>query len=323
MPEGPEIRREADAIAAAIVGREIESLSFGLPRLKPLGKRLRGARIESVFPHGKALLIRFDNGLTLYTHNQLFGRWYVVGAGERPKTKRTLRIAIETDAHAALLYSASQIALLDDGEIARHPYLSKLGPDLLDPALKDRVLARRLTDPRYATKRIGALLLDQSFLAGSGNYLRSEILFDARLHPMRRADSLDAKERLAFARSSLRIGMRAYTQEGATNDPRVIARLQKASKKRRSLRYAVYTRAGQACYRCGAEIVREVVTGRRFFRCPVCQPADSVGAMPAGPRKTAGRVAPLPLSAVRKRPRRDGTGTARGAPPAHRRKSSS
>jgi len=323
MPEGPEIRREADAIAAAIVGREIESLTFGLPRLKPLGKRLRGARIESVFPHGKALLLRFDNGLTLYTHNQLFGRWYVVGSGERPRTNRTLRVAIETDAHAALLYSASQIALLDDGEIARHPYLSKLGPDLLDPALKDRVLARRLTDPRYRTKRLGAPLLDQSFVAGSGNYLRSEILFEVKLHPMRRADSLDARERLAFARAALRIGQRAYTQEGATNDPRVIARLQKLAKKRRSLRYAVYTREGQPCHRCGAEIVREVVTGRRFFRCPVCQPADRVGQTPARLRDDARRVAPGPISAARTRPRLGGTESARGAPRAHRRKASS
>ena len=313
MPEGPEIRQEADAIEAAVARRPLTRLELLLPRLKPDERRLRGARITRVEPHGKALLIRFDNGLTLYTHNLLYGRWYVVPVGELPRTSRTLRVAIETKTHAALLYSASQIAVLDDAAIARHPYLSRLGPDLLDPKLTPAALAKRLLEPRFRTKNLAALLLDQAFLAGSGNYLRSEILWDAKLDPLRRADSLDAKERGRFARSTLAIGQRAYRNDGITNDPRRVARLRKGNP-RRSFRYAVYTRDGEPCYVCGMAIVREIATSRRIYRCPGCQPAT----VPRPVKKSL-----RPLTTAKKNPRRRGTGIARGARAAPRRKASS
>ena len=284
MPEGPEIRREADEIGAALAGRELERLQFALPRLKPLERRLKGAMVRSVDPHGKALLIRFDNGLTLYTHNQLYGRWYVVPAGELPRTKRSLRVALETSTQAALLYSASQIALLDEAELSTHPYLAKLGPDLLDPTLKLATLAKRLLDPRFRTKRIAALLLDQAFLAGSGNYLRSEILFEAKLHPLRRADSLTPLERRRFARAAIRIGVRAYRLKGVTNEPRRVARLRKLGKTRRAYRFAVFNRQSQPCYVCATPIVRELISGRRLYRCPTCQPLPPHAAPKVSPR---------------------------------------
>jgi endonuclease VIII len=313
MPEGPEIRQEADAIEAAVAKRPLKRLELLLPRLAADQRRLRGATITRVESHGKALLIRFDNGLTLYTHNLLYGRWYVVPVDRRPKTSRTLRVAIETATHAALLYSASQIAVLDDAAIARHPYLSRLGPDLLDESLKPAALAKRLLEPRFRTKNLAALLLDQAFLAGSGNYLRSEILWDAKLDPLRRADSLDAAERGRFARSAIRIGARAYRLDGTTNDPRRVARLKKA-KPGRSYRYAIYTRDGKPCYACGTEIVRETATSRRIYRCPTCQPAS----VPRKPAPSRGR-----LTTTRTNPRRRGTGSARGAPAAPRRTASS
>ena len=34
MPEGPEVRREADRIAGALVGKPIEQIEFGIPRLQ-------------------------------------------------------------------------------------------------------------------------------------------------------------------------------------------------------------------------------------------------------------------------------------------------
>src|SRR3546814_3441858 len=49
-------------------------------------------------------------------------------------------------------------------------------------------------------RSLGGLLLDQGFLAGMGNYLRSEVLFAANLLPQRRPRDLDAGERAALAR---------------------------------------------------------------------------------------------------------------------------
>ena len=70
MPEGPEIRRAADRIAAVLEGETAERVRFGLPQLKRHEKRLTGRIVKSVTTRGKAILTRFDNDLTIYSHNQ-------------------------------------------------------------------------------------------------------------------------------------------------------------------------------------------------------------------------------------------------------------
>ena len=50
-----------------------------------------------------------NNGLTLYTHNPLYGRWLITADDEYPVSSHQLRLAIHTGDHAALLYGASDI----------------------------------------------------------------------------------------------------------------------------------------------------------------------------------------------------------------------
>ena len=117
LPEGPEIRRAADALAAAITGQQVTKLAFAFDHLKPYAKRLQGETICEVTARGKAILTRFSNRLTLYTHNQLYGRWLIIADGEYPDSSRQLRLAIHADERAALLYSASDISILSDTEV--------------------------------------------------------------------------------------------------------------------------------------------------------------------------------------------------------------
>ena len=106
MPEGPEIRRAADELAAAIAGQRATKVFFALDHLKPYASHLQGETVCQVTARGKAILVRFSNGLTLYTDSQLYGRWLITD-GEYPDSSRQLWLAIHTDDHAALLYSAS------------------------------------------------------------------------------------------------------------------------------------------------------------------------------------------------------------------------
>ena len=97
MPEGPEIRLAADRIAKVLVNREIRKAQLTLPSLLPFRRRLIGASVTAVDTRGKSMLTRFDNGLTLYSHNQLYGRWYVTRRDRTPRTRRSLRVALHTD----------------------------------------------------------------------------------------------------------------------------------------------------------------------------------------------------------------------------------
>lgn len=90
MPEGPEIRRAADKLAKVIEGKTIESIEVGLPHLVKPAEKLTGKKVEQVETRGKAMLIHFDNQLTVYSHNQLYGVWKTSKRGVLPKTKRTI-----------------------------------------------------------------------------------------------------------------------------------------------------------------------------------------------------------------------------------------
>jgi endonuclease VIII len=269
MPEGPEIRRAADRLAAAIVGMPLRRAWFAFPALKSHEASLVGHRIEAITPHGKALLTRFDNGWTLYSHNQLYGVWKIAAAGERPETTRSLRVALDTGHSAILLYSASDIEMWRSDEVHRHPFLMKLGPDVLDPMLKAATVAKRLLSSAFRNRALGALLLDQTFLAGMGNYLRSEVLFAAGLLPERKPADLPPDQIRSLARELLAIPRRSYATRGI--EPTKGMREDYLTDTPEGFRFLVFDREGQPCPQCGTRIVRQETGSRRLYLCRRCQ----------------------------------------------------
>ena len=89
MPEGPEIRCAADELAAVLAGKRVTKVFFAFDHLKPYANRLQGKTVCQVTARGKAILTRFSNGLTLYTHNQLYGRWLITTDDKYPDTVPT------------------------------------------------------------------------------------------------------------------------------------------------------------------------------------------------------------------------------------------
>ncbi len=131
MPEGPEIRRAADALSEVLEGRTADTVRFGIPRLQRYGKLLRGHRVDRVETRGKALLTHFDHGYSIYSHNQLYGVWRVFNGHRLPKSSRSLRLLIQTERHSAVLYSASDISVWPTEELPQHPFLAPLSLSLL------------------------------------------------------------------------------------------------------------------------------------------------------------------------------------------------
>ncbi len=274
MPEGPEIRRAADRVANAIEGRIADHVFFAFEELKPFERVLTGRRIYEVTTRGKGMLTRFDGGLSVYTHNQLYGRWYVMRNGHLPQTGRQLRFAIEAGERQALLYSASEIEVLDARGERDHPFLSRLGPDVLSQAPTVDALVARLRESRFRGRQLGALLLDQGFVAGLGNYLRAEILFEARIHPRRRAQDASDQELKRLAQKILALTRRTYRTRGITLPPSQVAELKAAGARRSAYRFWVYGREGEACRICGQTVIAEPIGGRKCFWCSTCQPRE-------------------------------------------------
>lgn len=270
MPEGPEIRRAADRIGAVLEGETAHAVVFGLEHLRGWDAALTGDTITAVRSRAKAMLIDFAGGWTVYSHNQLYGKWMVRKTAAEPKTNRSLRLAIHTDRGVARLYSASDIEVWSTERLDEQPYLRKLGPDALEASTKVPGLTARVRSQAFSRRRLAGLLLDQGFVAGLGNYLRSEILFEAGLAPTRTPGSLDDDESLRLARALKQVTVRAYEQAGVTLT-QVAADDHGLDLTRRGRRHFVFAQAGRPCLRCGASIERHEFAGRRLYLCPDCQ----------------------------------------------------
>ena len=274
MPEGPEIYRVARQVAQRVARKPLTELWFGLPGPAQSARALAGQQIDAVETRGKALLLKFESGHVVYTHNQLYGRWLFSSPDRRPDTRRQLRLAISTTTDSALLYSASDIAVLAPDAVDSHPFLARVGLDVLSTGADPAAIQDWMNQPRFAGRQLGHLLLDQSFLAGVGNYLRSEILFVAGLPSGRRLRELDAEASSRLAESVHTLMWRSVKTAGVTNHPDRVRELKKAGWRRRDYRHYVFGREGQACLQCGGPILRTEIATRRLYHCPHCQPAD-------------------------------------------------
>jgi endonuclease-8 len=113
--------------------------------------------------------------------------------------------------------------------------------------------------------------LDQAFLAGLGNYLRSEILFLAGIDPARKARDLSNGQVGKLARTTLSISQRSYALAGVTLPERQYKALKKQGATYGRARFFVFGRASQPCRKCRTKIQRSTANSRRIYTCATCQ----------------------------------------------------
>jgi formamidopyrimidine-DNA glycosylase len=259
MPELPDVEGFRRVLAGHAVGRRIERVDVhdagvlhGVTAAQ-LDASLRGRQFAEPGRHGKWLIARIG-GPTVLMHFGMTGdlRWtdrdapderfdrvsFVTGTGElRYRDMRKLQ----------------GITLArDNSDVNR--LLGRLGPDAL--GVKPGEFARLLRDRRAAIK---SALIDQQVIAGLGNILADEILWRARIHPRRVAQSLTAQE-LRTLHTQMRRVLRASVSAG-----RVPAT--------RSWLTGVREQQAPHCPRCGTALLRTRIGGRTTIWCPRCQPA--------------------------------------------------
>tara|TARA_Y100001968_G_scaffold304033_1_gene318688 strand:- start:24 stop:851 length:828 start_codon:yes stop_codon:yes gene_type:complete len=271
MPEGPEIRRSVDRIRKILVGREIIESFFYYDRLQEKEEIVKNKNIKDIISKGKAMLIRFNNGWTMYSHNQLYGRWTVNLNATKIESKRALRVVFKTKTHTVRLWSATEIDLLPTSEEDEHPFLKKIGPDVLDETCNVELIEARLSSKNFHKKKASTLMLDQTLFSGLGNYLRSEILFDAKIHPDDKPFDLDKACISRWAKSIKSISYLAYKTGGFTVSKSIANSSKANGEPRRSYRHAVFMRHNYECLNCSNLIERKWYGKRKLDYCPNCQ----------------------------------------------------
>lgn len=271
MPEGPEIWRTADSLTNALKDRPIENLYFAFDELKDYEAKLKGQSVTNVEARGKALLTFFDTGKVMYSHNQLYGKWIIGNSGNVPDTNRSLRVAIHNGEKSAYLFSASEIEIMDREEVSGHSYIKKLGPDVLHPDTTFEDVLEQFQSDEFKNRKLTTLLLDQGFVSGIGNYLRSEIMFYAKVDPRKKLREYSDEQKEALADATYKLTTRSYETGGITNDQKIVEALKRENAPRTDYRFFVYKRTDDRCHKCGSIIEEEKTGGRKIYYCSNCQ----------------------------------------------------
>lgn len=189
-----------------------------------------------------------------------------VGSDVPPAPRGAVRLRLIGQGDYMDLRGPTACEILDRGE--RRALLDRLGPD---PLRRDGAGAEFVRRVRHRRVDIGALLMDQSVVAGIGNVYRAELLFRHGVSPFRPGRDTD-EATLTAMWDDLRVLMRAGVRTGriVTTWPGDRDRPARRPVPREDAHY-VYRRAGLPCRRCGTEVLTRVVVGRNLFWCPYCQ----------------------------------------------------
>jgi formamidopyrimidine-DNA glycosylase len=297
MPELPEVETLVRRLRGPLIGRTIEEVTIywkrtvARPAPKEFARLLRSYTIQAIDRRAKYLVLTLVGAglpVSRAMHGRAAGRAPAQGnrlaQGDREGAplhfllihlKMSGKLSVVDD-NAPVEKHDRVVFHLDNGQQLRFNDVRKFGKMwvVIDPAevtgsIGPEPLATAFNLPKFRAlvqSRSGVikpLLLNQTFLAGVGNIYADEALWLAKIHPLRKADSLSEAEIAALYRSIRKVLWQAIEDEGTDAGDDVIEG-----------DYAprVYGREGKPCYRCHQPLHKIVIGQRGTHFCPQCQP---------------------------------------------------
>jgi formamidopyrimidine-DNA glycosylase len=253
-------------VSSLITGVEVlDPALVEQPSPEEFVRLLERASITGARRRAKHLTLELDNGTNLIFQLKIGGQLLLVPPVEEPRTALMLVLHLDGERRLFLRDSTgfSRARLLSGEELEER--LSSLGPEPLEDGFDTEYLRQKLGSRRAQIK---SLLLDQKMVAGLGNIYVDEILYDARIHPRRKADTLSAEEWEALY-EAIRANLMAGVEHRGTTVRLYRDVLGRPGEHQNYLR--VFEKHGKPCPRCGGMVMREKVAGRPTHFCPMCQ----------------------------------------------------
>lgn len=305
MPELPEVQTIVDDLNRKVAGRTITGVWFNWPKMlkdpldqrrdrishshvKVFSKIIINKKILKVRRRAKNILVYLNGDLLMLIHlkmtgHLLVGKWKIKGkAGKEtavpiePKEvvedpyNQYVHVIFYLDDKKMLGFSDvrkfGKIVLGTTAQIENLPELTNLGPEPLDKSFTVKKMTEALRHGRG--KKIKQVLTDPNVIAGIGNIYSDDILWQAKIHPLRKADSLSEKELKELYKAMRSILAKAVSLRGTSfSDFRDTSGKEGYYSGHR----LVYQREDEPCRRCGTKIQRIVLGGRSAHFCPKCQ----------------------------------------------------
>lgn len=194
MPELPDIVLLAQSMTDGLASKQVVKTIVNQPKVlyqsvSKFKKNMKDRIFHAFHQRGKWILSILDNEWTLAFNLGMGGELRLHWPPLVPDPNRERVVFSFSDGSQlwAHFWWFGYIHLLKPSELKNHPQIGTLGIEPLSDEFTETKLVSMLEGKRG---RIKSYLLDQRFIAGIGNVYIQDILWHARLHPDRKANSL-------------------------------------------------------------------------------------------------------------------------------------
>jgi len=232
MPEGPELAYSRDRLKKIIEGRNIlevtpgtsgryaKKLPDGYAEFNALVER-SPVKVEEIGTQGKFMWWRLQvpgdpEYWFMHCSYGMSGAWqtkptkhtaFTIGHGTHKITRDGGFLYFNDARHFGTIKFVR-------GGAAHRKKLKSLGPCILGGGLTPEIFAEKML--RKPALPICEAMMDQSGVAGIGNYIRAEILFDCGVDPWRNVTEITSEEYVKLCEATVRIAEASYKSQGAT-----------------------------------------------------------------------------------------------------------
>jgi endonuclease-8 len=267
VPEGHTLHRLARLHQRRFAGSPV-AVSSPQGRFASEASQIDGQVLRRASAWGKHLFHHYSSGAIVHVHLGLYGKfteWPRLPDADPPPAVGQVRMRMIGPEYGTDLRGPTVCEIIDEARVA--DVVARLGPDPL----------RRDADPAWPWERIsksrrpiGALLMDQTIIAGVGNVYRNELLFRHGIDPYRPGRGIGDLE-FTEAWTDLVVLMKVGLRRGKIITVRPEHDRGSPSYGPGRPRTYVYRRAGDPCRVCGTLIRTAELEGRNLFWCPTCQ----------------------------------------------------
>jgi len=274
MPELPEVETVCRALSKVIKNSRIKKIEFYRKDLRwqvkdNLEVSLKNNIFIDPYRRGKYILIPTNTDKIFLIHLGMSGQIRIKKKDIVQKHDHMRMIVENNNKHFVVTYNDSRrfgyIDLFKKKELREHFLLSKIGVEPLGRELTTEYLQNNF---KKRVINIKNALIDQKIIAGIGNIYASEILYKAKINPLRKVNSLSQNDLNSIITFTKIILKRSIDVGGTT--------IRDHMQPDGSLGYfkqklQVYGKVNEKCKTCNSFIVKEVISNRSTFICKHCQ----------------------------------------------------
>ena len=274
MPELPEVETVCRALSKVIKNSTIKKIEFYRKDLRwqvkdNLEVSLKNNIFIDPYRRGKYILIPTYTDKIFLIHLGMSGQIRIKKKDIVQKHDHMRMIVEKNNKYFVVTYNDSRrfgyIDLFKKKELREHFLLSKIGVEPLGRELTIEYLQNNF---KKRVINIKNALIDQKIIAGIGNIYASEILYKAKINPLRKVNSLSQND-LNSIITFTKIILKKSIDVGGTT-------IRDHMQPDGSLGYfkqklQVYGKVNEKCKTCNSFIVKEVISNRSTFICKYCQ----------------------------------------------------